>query len=199
MTDAQLTIEFLKTILSPQMVAGVVAATIAWRFKAEIRELMGRIAKIRLPGGGELSMSQSEKAIEVSVHSDSEQLKPSGGSVNLPENLSLTPDDKGTVRDVLKAEQANAALWEYRYLNYFLAQNTQLVLDWLDSLKAGTSLSLYINFWTPMIPNANERLAIIAALESHHLISGSGEYYEITPKGHEYAKWRGPLAKHKGR
>lgn len=197
MTDAQLTLELLKTVLSPQVIAGVVVTIIIWRFKDEMRALMERIAKIRLPGGGELSMSQSEKAIEVSDHSDSEQLKPSGGSVDLPETLSLTPKDVDIVREAFRAERANTTLWEYRYLNYFFAKNTQDVLDWLASLETGTSIPQFGNTWTPLIPNPNERSAIIEALQSHYLIEVSGEQIAITEKGLEYVEWRGPLSKHR--
>ena len=195
MTLAQLCLEYLKTILSPQIVAGVVATIVIWRFKNEIRALMGRIAKIRLPGGGELSMSQVERALEPTEHPHSEPPKLSADSVNLPKNLSLTPEDQKIVRESFMAERANAALWEYRYLNYFLAQSSQEVLDWLASSKTGTSRSLFDNIWTPLIPNPNERTAIIAALQSHYLINITGEYVTITDKGFEYVEWRGPLSK----
>ena len=78
------------------------------------------------------------------------------------------------------------------YLNYFLVPQTQRVLDWLPFLSVRTTISMFDSFWMPIIPEANERKAIINALQSHHLIMLTGELIEVTPKGKEYIKWRGP-------
>ena len=88
---------------------------------------------------------------------------------------------------------ARAALWEYRYLNYFLARGTQRVLDWLNALGVQTTATMFDSFWLPFIPNAQERQAIITALQAHSLIAMNGQVIEVTPKGKEYLTWRGPL------
>jgi len=193
MNKAQIVLEYFKIILSPQIVAGVVVAIFILLFKNDIRSLILRIAKISLPGGGELLTTQLERSVEAPEKAKDEQLKSTTDSVDLPANLSLTPEQVDIVRKLFRAERANAGLWEYRYLNYFLVQYTQRVLDWLSSLESGTSLSLFSNFWLPLIPNSNERLAILNALQAHNLIKTTGEYIEITPKGREYVKWRGTL------
>ena len=84
-------------------------------------------------------------------------------------------------------------MWEYRYLNYYLVPATQRVLEWLASLNTRTSYSFFDTLWMPAIPSAEERRAIINALETHHLIQFQGELIEVTPKGREYIQWRGPL------
>jgi len=193
MNKAQLVLEYLKTILSPQIIAGVVVAVLVLIFKNDIRALIARIAKIRLPGGSEFTTTQLERSSETSEKAKDEQLKPTTDSVDLPANLSLKPEQVEIVSNFFKAERANAALWEYRYLNYFLVLSTQRVLDWLASLESGTSLSLFSNFWLPLIPNPNERSAILGALAAHYLIKATGEYIEISPKGREYVQRRGPL------
>jgi len=193
MNNAQLVLEYLKTILSPQIVAGVVVTVLVLFFKDDIRALIARIAKIRLPGGSEFTTTQLERSSEAPEKAKDEQSKPTTDSVDLPANLSLNPEQVEIARNFFKAERANAILWEYRYLNYFLVPSTQRVLDWLASLESGTSLSLFSNFWLPLIPNPNERLAILGALEAHYLIKATGEYIEISPKGREYVQWRGPL------
>lgn len=113
--------------------------------------------------------------------------------VSLPQNLSLTPEQVEGIRQLFEAERAKAYLWEYRYLNYFLAQSTQRVLDWLASLQTRTSVSLFDTLWLPAIPSAEERRAIVNALQAHHLIQLTGELIEVTPKGREYIQWRGPV------
>lgn len=91
-------------------------------------------------------------------------------------------------------------MWEYRYLNYYLARGTQLVLDWLIDLPQPTTFSHYDTHWLPIIPSANERQAIITALENHHLIiRDTTDMITVSPKGIEYQEWRGellPLTKH---
>ena len=111
--------------------------------------------------------------------------------IKLP--ASLEKAELQAVRDLLDAERARAFLWEYRYLNYFLAQQTQRVLDWFASLQTRTSLQFFDTMWLPFIPSAEERRAIITALQAHHLIVINNELIEVTPKGREYIQWRGAL------
>ncbi|MFA5315840.1 MAG: hypothetical protein WC369_00240 [Dehalococcoidales bacterium] len=194
MEIGNLVLEFVKVILSPQVIGGAVAIIFFRQFREDIKALMLRIATIRLPGGGELSTSQVERTSESSVSEKAEASVPPGeASVALPQNITLTPDEAKQISEIFQAERTRAYLWEYRYLNYFLVLNTQRVLDWLASLKERTTYLLYDSFWMPFIPSAAERKAIINALESHQLIQLTGGLVEVTPKGHEYIEWRGPL------
>ena len=84
---------------------------------------------------------------------------------------------------MLDAERARAYLWEYRYLNHFLAFHTQQVLDWFASLPNRTSMALFDSVWLPLIPSTDERRAIITALQAHYLILVQNELVEVTPKG----------------
>ncbi len=194
MEIANLVLEFVKVILSPQVIGGAVAIIFFSLFREDIKALMRRIATIRFPGGSELSTSQVERTSESSVSAKAEAPATLGkANVALPKDITLTQEQAKQIGEVLKAERARAYLWEYRYLNYFLVLNTQRVLDWLASLKERTTYMLYDSFWMPVIPSAEERRAIITALESHQLIQLPGGLIEVTPKGHEYIAWRGPL------
>ena len=42
-----------------------------------------------------------------------------------------TAEQQEALKKVFQAERAAARLWEYRYLNQFLAVSSQLVLDWV--------------------------------------------------------------------
>jgi len=192
METAKLILEYLKAVLSPQMVAGLVALVFFAVFKEDVRGLLRRIAKIRLPGGSELSTSQADRASEEIPPQKAVTPVPPPEQVNLPQNLSLTPEQAEQVTHAFQAERAKAYLWEYRYLNYFLVPHTQRVLDWLASLDTRTSYSLYDTLWMPTLQTAQERQAVIKALENHHLIQFVGELIEVTPKGREYIQWRGP-------
>ena len=186
---SKIILEFIKALTASQIIYGAIAITFLLFFKESIRVLIGRIARIKLPGGGELSTPQSlrssdEKPDDSKISVSSEDL--------LPPNLELTPEQVKQIVEIFKAERAKAALWEYRYLNYFLVPKTQRVLDWLSSLNVQTTTSMFDSFWMPIIPQANERRAIIDALQAHHLIMLTGELIEVSPKGKEYIQWRGP-------
>ncbi len=193
METARLVLEYVKAVLSPQVVAGIAALAFFLMFKEDIKALIRRIAKIRFPGGGEVSTTQVERASEESPPREAVPPVPPPEQVPLPPSLSLTPDQVEQIAQAFQAERAKAYLWEYRYLNYYLVPATQRVLDWLASLNTRTSYSLFDTIWMPAIPSAEERRAIINALETHHLIQFQGELIEVTPKGREYIQWRGPL------
>jgi hypothetical protein len=59
MTIAQLILEYFKVFLSPQVIAGSAVFTFFLLFRGDIKALLLRIAKIRFPGGAELSTPQS--------------------------------------------------------------------------------------------------------------------------------------------
>jgi len=194
MAIAALVLEYLKALLSPQCVAGIVALVFLWRFRDDIRALMKRVASIKLPGGTELSAPQLERAENEKTAAKEPPALSAGTAPALPGSLHLTPEQASAVAEAFRAEQAKAYLWEYRYLNYFLVRNTQRVLDWLAGLKERTTYGMYDSWWLPIIPSANERRAIVNALQAHHLvILHEGELMEVTPKGREYIEWRGAL------
>ena len=112
----------------------------------------------------------------------------------LLQNLTLSPEQTESVKQLFNAERANAYLWEYRFLNYFLAHMTQRVLDWFKQYNAKITLALFDTYWLPIIPDTEERNSIITALQAHHLIEINGKSVEITPKGREYLEWRGALS-----
>ncbi len=193
MDYARIVLQYLKVVLSPQVITGVVTIVFALLFKSDIRALIGRIAKIRFPGGGEVSVSQNERTSIEASGDESIPPTPPDEKITLPQGLNLSPAQVTLFEQAFQAERAKAYLWEYRYLNYYLVIQTQRVLDWLASLKTRTSVSFFDTLWMPIIPDAQERQAIIRALESHHLIQLSGEMIDVTPKGREYIQWRGPL------
>ena len=196
MEVAKLVLEYLKVLLSPQLIAGGIATAFLWIFRPELRSLFNRIAKIKLPGGTELSTSQIDRSNE-ELPAKGEQPKPlpaeSSEVVALPSNLTLSPEHLQTLEEAFAAERARAFLWEYRYLNYFLARSSQRALDWLAGLSVRTTIPTFDAFWLPIFPNAQERQAIVTALQAHYLIILVGEMIEVTPKGREYLQWRGPL------
>lgn len=188
---AQLILDYIKAILSPQVIAGAMGFTLLAVFRDDFKALLLRVAKIRLPGGTEVSTSQITKAEEAAENKPLDRPPP----VDPPPPLPATLDHKELeqVKQLLDAEKARAYLWEYRYLNYFLVYHTQQVLDWFASLSSPTSLSLFDSVWLPLIPSADERRAVINALQAHYLIQLHGDLVEVSPKGREYIAWRGPL------
>lgn len=192
MEIAKLLLEFIKVFLSTHIVISVLIIVFISKFHKEIAGLINRILSIKFPGGGELSMSQSEKiSTELSTSNSPPPIPPAQN--DLPQNLSLTPEQVRTIQEIIQSERANSYLWEYRYLNFFLARGTQHVLDWLTSLQQRPSIRLFDNIWGSIITNPAERQAILNALQQHHLITINDDLIEVTEKGREYIQWRGPM------
>lgn len=185
-------LEYLKVLLSPQMVVGTVLIILFVLFRIEIRSLLSRIASIRW-GQAEISAPQppSEDG-SASIKSTNENL-PITTPPELPEGLNVSPEDAERFRQAMLAERSRAHFWEYRYLNHFFVMATQRVLDWLRSLPNATTFTAYDALWQPLIATAEQRRTIIQVLEEHSLIIMHGDLIQVTPKGHEYAQWRGPL------
>lgn len=192
MEIAKLVLEYLKVVLGAPVIVGAVAMTFLYLFRGEIRALIYRIWRIRFPGG-ELFASQQERAQADIAPKGQPPAAPRGQQVQLPATFTLTPEQAQQVVPLIQSERANAALWEYRYLNYFLARSTQLVLDWLGTLQQPISANLIDSHLQAFIIDAQERMAILTALQNHHLITMENNLVQITPKGREYLQWRGPL------
>lgn len=192
MEIAKLVLEYLKAFLTPTFVGGCVVVFTLLRYDAQFKTLINRIWRVKFPGG-EFETSQIEKAQE-DIKGSSEPLSiTKTEEETLPENLTLTPEQLEIVTQHINAANMAARLWEYRFLNFFLARASQRVLDWLAALDHKVTTTLFDSIWLPIIPSLQERVAIIHALENHYLITCMGELIEVTPKGREYIEWRGPL------
>lgn len=187
------TLEYLKVLLTGPVLFSIVALVFIFVFKEDIKALLLRVAKIKLPGGAEVSTPQSTRTAEESTSTKEPNIDENVPIQNLPNDL--TPQQKQTVEQLIRSHIATSYLWEYRYLNYFLARGTQEVLDWLISLPQSTNYAHFDATWLPIIPSANERQAIVNALQAHYLIQYNNEtgLIQVSPKGREYQEWRGKL------
>jgi hypothetical protein len=180
---ANLILEYLKVLLTAPVLFSIVAILFILLFREDIKALILRIAKIRFPGG-EVSTPQSNQlAAEERKPAPQPNINTQAPVSDLPADL--TSQQKSAVEQLIRTHIATEYLWEYRYLNFFLVRGTQRVLDWLISLPQPTIYSHFDAVWLPLIPSANERQAIINALESHHLILQQVDsgMITVTPKG----------------
>lgn len=191
MEYANLILEYLKVLLTAPVLFFLVAVLFIKVFKEDIKALLLRIAKIKLPGGTEVSTSQSNQ-LATDEQKPAPNIDNQVAIAGLPADLA--PQQRQAVEQLIRSHIATAYIWEYRYLNYFLVRGTQLVLDWLIGLPQATTYMHYDSVWLPIIPSANERQAIINALQAHHLIQqdASGMII-VSQKGREYQEWRGAL------
>jgi hypothetical protein len=182
MEIAKLVLEYVRAMLSPQVVAGAIVVVAFIAFKDDLGALFRGGFRLRSPSGYELSASQRERS------SDDKLMK----APPVPPSVPTNPSPQQT-QEVISAYKAQAALWEYRYLHHFLARSTQLVLDWLAGLPMSTTVQMADAWWLPIIPDAQERRAILAALQAHYLVELDGDLIKVTDKGREYLRFRGPL------
>lgn len=182
--DWPLILEYLKVLLSVQMVSCIIIIVFLSIYHVEVKGILNRI--IKLPGGVELSTPQSEKVKTENPMTDKVSSEPQSSAPPIPAH-----DE--TFKKLYDAERARAYFWEYSYLNYFLVAATQRTLDYLASLTAPISVALYDSLLTPLVSEAVERKAILSALERHILVTIENDLINVTPKGREYIEWRGKV------
>lgn len=191
MEYAKLILEYIKVLLTAPVLFSIVALIFFNLFKEDIKALILRIAKIKLPGGAEVSTPQTDQPT-IENENKAPVIKNDVAVVGLPNDL--TPQQQQLVEQIIRSHIATAYIWEYRYLNYFLVRVTQQVLDWLAALPHATTYAYYDSVWLPIIPSARERQVVINALDAHHLIlTDTTGMIIVTPKGREYLEWRGVL------
>jgi len=189
MSIVQIVLDYLRVLLSAPVMAATVAIVFFVLFRNDLKALFLRVAKLKFPGGVEVSTTQSARIGNEAPTNPPAVPGMPAPSVTLP--AQLTDQQREQINSLLAAEQATSRVWEYRFLNYFLVAHTQRVLDWLSQFPQQVPYSFYDTQWLPIIPDANERIAIITALQAHHLIQTDSQLLVVTPKGREYIQWRG--------
>lgn len=177
----QFALEIIRIVISWPVAAVIVAVL----FQSEIRGLIARVRSVSMPGM-QIQAPQMPERPPVAA-------PPNPPPPELPAGLVLTPAQQQQFVQIFQAERAAARLWEYRYLNQFLARGTQIVLDWLIGLQQSTTIDAFEAYWIPVITDAAQRRIIIDVLQAHNLIQIDGPAIRVTDKGREYAQWRGPL------
>lgn len=108
----------------------------------------------------------------------------------------LTPEQiKALSQEVIQLRQ-RSMFWEYKFLTMFLVHRTQWVLNWLidrQSQNLTTTLAYFDAELAARVIAPGERVAILQALEAHLLVSRQDDLLHVTPKGLDFAHWRGPL------
>ncbi|WP_150660152.1 hypothetical protein [Pandoraea sputorum] len=168
------------------MVAALFGAIALNSFSNEFKALVNRISSLKLLGQ-EVAAPQQARMAEEAI------TPPTGTApaVDAPltiDGLQLSNEQIAEVRRLFESERAAARIWEYRFLNYFFAPDTQGVLDWIISTN-GVSIDAYETFWIHRIANPIERQAILHALQAHQCIVIDGPMVSATEKGKEYAEW----------
>jgi len=192
-------LDYLKVILTPHVIWGLMFLFFIFRFKSSFELILKAIGKkIRSVKSIEKTNEgikttfeerQSKRTIEVNFSNTPEERNASE-SIWSEDKV----EDVAQLRSLVKAERQTRYLWEYRYLNYFLVRKTQIILDWLVESGGSQSIMFYQNLWLQLIPEPEERNAILNVLQAHHLIELSPtDSISLTPKGKEYHGWRGEL------
>ena len=184
---SELVLEYVKVILDFPFLSLVFAICFSFMFREGIKALLLRVGKIRFPWA-ELSTTQSN--IQASNNVKESEVKSSSVDDIISD---LTKEKQEEIQKLANSYMENTTLWEFRYLNLFLVNTTQYVLDWLISYNQPISSHLYDSTWLPIVPSANERGNIFNALQGHHLITfdQSSGRIAVTPKGFRYQQWRG--------
>lgn len=184
MEIAQIILAYLKAVLSWPVVLFAAVIFLSIKFREAISAWL---RNLKIEGHGYVFSGQKE-------HLESEkydQNQPSLPQEKAKAEETPTTRDDGTAGQLANQWRANAYLWEYRYLNYFLVPNTKRILTWLYEQKNPVTVSFADAFWLPIIPAPAERLAILTALTQHYLVHNNQGFIQITPKGREYVEFSG--------
>lgn len=184
--DWTLVLEYLKVLLTWPMVAALFGAIALNSFSTEFKALINRISSLKLLGQ-EVAAPQQARMAEEAIAPTAGTAPPVDAPLTI-DGLQLSNEQIAEVRRLFESERAAARIWEYRFLNYFFAPDTQGVLDWIISTN-GVSSDAYETFWIHRIANPIERQAILQALRTHQCIAIDGPMISATAKGREYAGW----------
>lgn len=185
--DWHLLLDYLKVILAWPFMGTALAVFVVLLFRQSLIKLIDRIRHVKTPFG-ELETSQQQKLENADERAVSQPPEPP-----VVDEMRLNQAAVEELKQWFQAERAARYIWEYRYLNYFFAPSTQLVLDWLVGLGQSTTRGAYDAYWTPLIQQVGERQAVLHALQMHYLIEldSGGNTIKATEKGKEYAAWDG--------
>ncbi len=97
-------LEYLKVFLTSSVLFSVTAIVFIFIFKEDIKSLMLRIAKIKLPGGAELSTTQSARTSEESAATVESPIEGTQSVQGLPSDLS--PPQRQVVEQLIRGHIA---------------------------------------------------------------------------------------------
>ena len=187
MSIEELALEYVKVLLSPQV---VIVAALIWFSITFKNALTSRLENsdidISTPGGGRLQVSQPiDKAADAPT---APELESDAATVRPVKQEALT-DTQQTIA-LINSWRSAAFTWEYRYLNYHLVRHSQQVLDWFYNRQNPITYELYDTSWNSAIPRVEERQTVYQVLTSHYLlIADSQRLISISDKGKEYCNW----------
>jgi hypothetical protein len=189
-----LLLEFAKVIASAPVILGL----IAWGFRGDIKKFLARVDKAKW-GAAELSAPQqaSQNALIATVENavveipTGVEVTGSGSSVAAGVSMQGTGhvEVQSDCEDRLRAAEANATLWEYRFLNVALVATTQHTLDWLAAQPSRVTPNLFDNYLASRGVSVDERKAIYFALKETELITDVHGLLALSQKGHDYLAW----------
>lgn len=207
-------VEFLKVILSPHIVWGGILVFFAFRFKSNFSQLLkaitDRVKNVqgykKTKEGHELTFRKEQSSENDKILPNTSDNPPTGSPEKIDESIwsEDSTENITLLRELVKPERAMRYLWKYRYLNYFFARHTQLVLDWFVGLESSPSYQLFDNFWFQLIPDKEERQTVIDVLSAHFLIqltegdimrlpqkvenimSGEGHFHKLVTKNNYF-------------
>ncbi len=190
-------IRILGIVLSWPVCVLIIAFTFGATFREQISIFIRNISGIRFPGGTEI-LSQVKKypaeAKEVGEEVEERESKIRVLSEELEssfEELESSLLDKEKLETLLQLKDAQAAFWEFRYLDLHLVYNTKHVLVWFSRTNAITRAQFHSLWSAPFIQEYSERNAIIEALLSYQLVIEATGFISITDKGRRYIQYAG--------
>lgn len=201
MSINQIILEYLRVILSWPTIVLLLGIIFLFKFSHSIR---GFLRKLRFFKAGSFEFSQQQSLQQEVEKKVEEKLEESGITLNqeqlkqIQETFETLSKEKGD-KEVRITQQEGvirywferAELFEFSYLNLYLAYNSKIALFWL--MNPSTKDNFIYSFQLPpqIVNQIAEKEAIFNALLSTGLIEQDGFLFKISEKGKRFLKFLG--------
>lgn len=193
-------ISILGILVSWPVVIGVLGIGLGVFFKRELSSFIDRLATVnlKLPGGAEFSSSiqpapepKEEKKEKGATGLTPTEQKVVDDYINeLQQKVSGSEKEKQELisryTSLLDEKQRQVTYWWFEYLSFYLVPVTQNILRWFAGLLLPTTLNIYHEMWKGIVPDTQQREAVLEALLYHRLIRKDGALVQVTEAGRQF-------------
>ena len=191
-------VSLLAVLISWPAAVVLIALLFMKKFTGSIDTYLRSIGKIKLPGGVELQSNQGTAddgegippGALVLSHEQQQQIAESIRDLEQQRNLSA--EERAAIQRDFEQMAGFVIDWKFRFLNLFLVDNSKNVLHWFSANPPQTRAS-YDALWNAVIPDQNERCAILDALLHMGLLREQDGVVRIDPHGYSFLQFIGVI------
>ena len=197
-------LDLLRIFISWPFMVFVLLCAFGYTFRSEIRQLLGNVVSIKLPGGAEILTLQPPPATS---ETKEKEASPEPG----PSVLTLTADQQVVIRahiedltkqistvaeekeailkravELISEKQREVRYWWFMFLSLFLVPTTKNVLRWFAAQTIPPTKVYYDEVWKVIVLDAKQREVILMVLLHYSLVEFEGQTLEVSQIGRDF-------------